>query len=307
VVAGFSAADAAFTGFRVVWERPWAVAIWAAVQFVVNLGVNLFMAASAGPVIAKLTALGATEQTPDPAVVLALIRQAAPTYVAILIAGLVLTAVFWAAMNRSVMRPAQARFGYLRLAADELRQLGLLAALVGLLAGFYATLLLVGSILAVLFSLFAGQAGIAMALAAVMAALMVGVVYFAVRFSLASALTFATGRNNVLGSWALTRGRFWPLFATYLIAVALSVFVVVLTLAIAMAAVGLMGGMGAVVALFHQDTSSVAAALAPIWLVYLAVTSIGAALSAPITMCPPASIYLSLTGGSAKSVGRVFD
>ncbi|HEY1753045.1 MAG TPA: hypothetical protein VGG29_17430 [Caulobacteraceae bacterium] len=305
-MAGFSAADAAFTGFRVVWARPWVVAIWAAVQLVANFAVNLFLAASAGPVIARMSAEGASGQPPDPNLVLGLIRQAAPTYVAIMIAVLVLTAVFWAAMNRAVMRPADARFGYLRLASDELRQLGLLAALVGLLACFYAVLLLAGSLLAVLFGMFAGAAGAGMALAAVVAALLVGLVYFAVRFSLASALTFATGRINVLGSWTLTHNRFWPLFATYLIAMALSFFVVVLMLAIAMAAVGLMGGMTAVIALFHEDGSSVAAMLAPTWLVYLAVTSIGAALSAPITLCPPASIYQSLSGG-AGAVSRVFD
>ena len=56
-----------------------------------------------------------------------------------------------------------------------------------------------------------------------------------------------------------------------------------------MAAVGLAGGMGAVVALFHQDTSSVAAVLAPIWLVYLAVTSIGGSTAARTSIGPSMS------------------
>ena len=47
-MAEFSPADVAFTGFRIVWERPWAVAIWAALQIVVNLALKIFVVASAG-------------------------------------------------------------------------------------------------------------------------------------------------------------------------------------------------------------------------------------------------------------------
>jgi hypothetical protein len=41
-------------------------------------------------------------------------------------------------------------------------------------------------------------------------------------------------------------------------------------------------------------------------LLYLAISSIGAALTAPITMCPAAAIYQALTGGGPPAA-RAFD
>ena len=306
-MAGFSAADAAFTGFRVVWERPWAVAIWAGLQFVANFALNVFMVASAGPLLMRFSQLRASGATPDPNTVFDLFRQFAPTYVVMLIGALVLTAVLYAAMNRAVMRPAESRFGYLRLASDELRQLGLLAALLALALGLYIALVIAAMLVAVLLGLALGQAGAALAVAGLLGAVLVGFIYVGVRFSLASPMTFATGRINVFGSWRLTEGRFWPLFGTYLIAVALSIFVGVLTLAIAVGAVAIMGGVSAIGAVLQPDTSSLAAAFTPARIVYMAIASIGSALAAPITMCPPAAIYQSLTGGGPGAVSKVFD
>jgi hypothetical protein len=55
-----------------------------------------------------------------------------------------------------------------------------------------------------------------------------------------------------------------------------------------------------------SDPTSLAAALSPAQLTYLVISSIGAALSTPITACPPAAIYLALTGGQG-ALGKVFD
>jgi hypothetical protein len=133
-------------------------------------------------------------------------------------------------------------------------------------------------------------------------------IYLGVRLSLASPITFASGRINVFGSWAMTRGRFWPLFGTYLIAFALGFVVTALTLGIAVLAVAILGGgVGALGPALQADLSTVAANLAPSRLLYLVISSIGAALSAPITICPPAAIYMALTGGAPASVSRTFD
>jgi hypothetical protein len=307
-VAEFSAADAAFTGFRIVWQRPWAVAIWAGVQFVFSLALQLFMVISAGPLLMKMTAMGATSS--DPGAMLDSLRQLAPTYVVILIAALVLSAVFYAAMNRAVMRPQESRFGYLRLAADELRQLGLLAALALVFFGVELVFVVVGAVVFAVLDLAFGGGGIAVALglALLLPALICGFVFVGVRFSLATPMTFATGKIDLFGSWRLTRGRFWPLLGTYFLALVLSLVVSALTFVIAALVVGIIGGgFSGIGAAMQSDLSSVQATLTPARLIYLAITSIGAALASPITMCPPAAIYRSLTGGGPGAVGKVFD
>jgi hypothetical protein len=297
-VSEFSAADAAFTGFRIVWERPWAVAIWAALQFVVNLAINVFVAASAGSAMAQIAAMGLQPPNADPAQALALIRQVAPTYMVLLIIWLVVSAVFYAAMNRAVLRPEESRFGYLRLAADELRQLGLFALIFAVLMGAYFAVGLITIVLFLALGVFGG-----MIVAILLPIVVCAAIFFGVRFSLASPLTFATGRINLAGSWRLTRGRFWPLLGTYLIAVALSLVVLVLIVVIALLAVGILsGGLAGLASVMQGRMNSVADVLTPAQLLYLAITSIGAALSAPITICPPAAIYRALVGGGAAKV-----
>jgi hypothetical protein len=309
-VAGFSAADAAFTGFRVVWERPWAALIWAGVQFVVSLALNLFIAISAGAAFSQLTQLG-VQPTADPEKMMTVLRGVAPTYVAVLIAVLVLAAVFYAAMNRAVMRPAESRFGYLRLASDELRQLGHFVLLLLLAFGFYLVVLIVASVVVGVLAAAlgaTGQVAVGVLLAVLLPVLLCVFIYLGVRLSLASPLTFATGRINIFGSWGMTRGRFWPLFGAYLIAFALGFVVTALTLGIGVLAVAILGGgVAALGPAFQSDLSTVAANLSPARLIYLAISSIGAALSAPITICPPAAIYLALTGGAPASISRTFE
>ena len=153
-MAEFSAADVAFTGFRIVWERPWVVAIWASLQLVVSLSFNLFVAYSAGPAFAKLDQLGLQPPTSqDPTAEFALFRQVAPTYLVLLVGVLVLNAVLYAAMNRAVLRPGEGRYGYLRLASDELRQLGLFAIFAGLGIIAYALLIIVSAVVIVIIGL----------------------------------------------------------------------------------------------------------------------------------------------------------
>lgn len=309
-MAGFAAADAAFTGFRIVWERPWAVAVWAAVQFVASLAINLFIALSAGQAFGQMRQMG-LQPPSDPNQVMTLFREVAPTYVAVLIAVLVLASVFFAAMNRAVMRPNESRFAYLRLASDELRQLGLFVVLVLLAFAFYLAVLIVASIVVGLLAAFAGASdtgAVGILLAILLPVLACVFIFFGVRLSLASPLTFATGRINVFGSWAMTRRRFWPLFGTYLIAFALSLVVSALTFVIAVLAVAILGGgLQALGPAFQSDLTTVAEIVTPSRLVYFAISAIGAALSAPITMCPPAAVYQALTGGAPASVSRTFD
>jgi len=308
-VAEFSATDVAFTGFRIVWERPWALMIWAGLQIVVNVALKVFIVASAGAAMGQIAQLGMPAPDADPTQMLALIRQVAPTYVVLLIVGLVVSAVLYAAMNRAVMRPSESRFGYLRLAADELRQLGLFALLVLVFFVLYIMIGISAMVLLTLFGMALGNAALATALllVIVLPTTLCVFIYIGVRFSLASPLTFAGGRIDLAGSWRLTRGRFWPLLGAYCIAAALNLVVLALIFVIAVLAVGILsGGFAGLEAFTQSNPTSVAALLTPAQLVYLVILSIGAALSTPITASPPAAIYVALTGGQGAT-GKVFE
>jgi hypothetical protein len=307
-VAEFSASDAAFSGFRVVAERPWAVGIWAVLQFVASLGLNLFIAVSAGSAFSKMAQLGLqSPATQDPTVVFGLFRQVAPTYLVILAGGLVMNAVLYAAMNRAVLRPQESRFGYLRLGGDELRQLGLFALVAALALGAYLVLAMVAIVLIVVIAVVVGEAvALALGIALLLPLLFCAFIFCAVRLSLASPMTFMTRRIDLRAAWAMTKGRFWPLLGAYALAFALSVVVVILTFAISVAVVGIVGGgMGAVGTTLQSDLSTVAQIISPTTLAYLAISAIGQALIWPVTMTPPATIYRALAGAGATS--RVFD
>lgn len=301
----FSAADAAFTGFRVVSHRPWVVLVWAAFQFAFALGSAVFLTLSGGDAYAKISDLSIQPMTGDATQAVGLLQTLAPTYAALFVAGLVYYAIFWAAMNRAVFTPQESRFAYLRLASDELRQLGLFALLAGLFAAVYVAIFMVATVVVVLVSLATGStAAVGLMLALVVPALIVAILVFAVRFSLASPLTYASGKIDLFGSWRMTHRRFWPLLGAYLIAVALSFVVLALTLAIAVAAVAVLGGMGALGEMLQPHGSSLQSVLTPTRLVYLAVSSVGGALSAPVTMTAPAAIYRAIAGNPAFRAAR---
>jgi hypothetical protein len=300
-VAEFSASDAAFSGFRIVWQRPWIVGVWAALQFAMSLAVNLFVAYSAGAAFTKLAQFGPLPQAQDTTAVFELFRQAAPTYAVLLISVLVMNSVTYAAMNRAVFHPEQSSFGYLRLAADELRQLGLLVLYAMLAFAIYLGLAVIMAVLVLMLGIASLGALIVLVLIPM---ILCAIVFVGLRFSLASPLTYATHRVDLFGSWGLTRGRFLPLLLTYLIAYALSFLVFLLIFAIA-AILAVVAG-GSTAAFMSPNLNSLAAAVTPPRLIYLAITSFGQALIWPITITPPAIIYRAITG-LGGAIGRVFD
>jgi hypothetical protein len=305
-LAGFQAADAALTGFRVVWERPWAVAIWAGLQFVISLGFSLFIALTAGPAFDKAAQFGFDTNPQDLGPIMEVFRQVAPTYVVIVPLLMVFYAVLWAAMNRAVMRPQASAYGYLRLSSDELRQLGLIATLLGLALLLEMVVAVVAGMLGFAVAAVAGPVGPALMFALLLVGVAGAGVFVGVRLSLASALTFSTRNIDLVGAWRLTRGRFWPLLGVYAIAFALYLVVMVLTFAIAVALAAILGGgLGALSGVMQGGVGSVAAILTPGRLVYLVVSSVGSALGFPVTMTPPAAIYRAIDGG--RATGRIFE
>ncbi|HEX4181391.1 MAG TPA: hypothetical protein VHY32_11425 [Caulobacteraceae bacterium] len=314
-MASFSASEAALTGFRIVRERPKAVATWAVIQFVISLGFAYGMVAMAGPALASLNALGG-QPAHDPAQTLALFRQLAPFYLSLVVFSLIFYPMLYSTMNRVVLRPAEEGIGYIRLGADEVRQLGLflLVAAIGL-AAYIALFVVIVVIAAALGAVFGGGGKTAAYMVVGLVAVLLGFIaiggwiYVWVRLSLASPLTFATRRVNLFGSWRMTRGLFWPLFGAYAVAVILAIIVSLLTVVISMAVAAVAGGgTGGLGAILHPDMSSVAVYMTPGRVVSLAIGAVSSALVWPVLLTPAASIYRSLNGaGDQYDAAAAFD
>ena len=106
-----------------VREHPTAVLIWAGAQLVVGVLMTVVMIVMAGPAMTQMLQSQANGAAQDPAESLRLLQQMGPLYLLLLPASLVIYGVIYGAMNRIVLRPQDSAFGYLRLGADELRQM----------------------------------------------------------------------------------------------------------------------------------------------------------------------------------------
>ncbi len=293
----FSIQDAAFTGFRVVREHPKALAIWTLYALALSLVITAIVVGAMGPDFARLMDVKSRQQE-TVAETLALFRHLAPGYAMAIAVGLVSNAILGAAMIRAVLRPDDDRLGFLRLGADELRQLGLgvLTVLVFLTA--YLSFAIVAGIAATIVGAVVKAAA---ALFSVLLVLAVGsaMVFLGVRLSLAPALTFDRSRIDLFGSWTLTRGRFWPLFGTYLLTIALIAVVYLLCLLVIYAVGAVLGVNGS--AATGPDLQSMKTYFTP-WLLVQTVLGAGAsALVWPVLLTPPTAIYRSLAPSGATA------
>jgi hypothetical protein len=291
-VAEFSIQDAAFAGFRVVRGHPAALGVWAAFGLVVSLVTNTVAVALIGPQLQALVQ-ALSQSPPDGAALLSLSSQMAPGYLLIMPISLVFNAVLTAGMMRAVLHPIDSRFGYLRLGSDELRQLGLGLLSVLVFLGVYFGLIVVVAVVAGLASVANKAVGILVAVLGVISAV-VALTVLAVRLSLAPALTFDSRRINLFGSWALTRGRFWPVLGTYVLAIVLVAMISFLTTLVFLALGAILNGGDLATALPQANMGSLKAFFTPIQIARLALDACAAALIWPVMLTPPAAIFQRL-------------
>jgi len=208
--------------------------------------------------------------------------------------------VLGAAMIRAVLRPKDDRLGYLRLSADELRQLGLGVLTVVVFVAVYMAALVAAGLAAGLIAAVTGGSSTALVFAMV-AVVLVLMTTMAVRLSLAPALTFDTGHINLFGSWPMTRGRFWPLLGTYALALGLVLVVYLLSFLVIFAISAILNGGDLANAMARPDTSSFRAYFTPWRLAETGLTAIVSALVWPVLFTPPTSVYRRLTPGGASA------
>lgn len=291
----FPATDCAFEGFRLTRRAPLAVLSWAA-AYAVFIGLMFLLV---GPhfvtvlsVISEMQAQGQTEPSPEDVERLAqaygvIIGWAMPL-------GLLFSAVISTAIARSVIRPEDRKFGYLRVGKDELRVLG--ASLLVSLIMFAVTF--VGFMVVTLAT--AGAMALpALWLVVVLLSLaIIGLlIWLSVRLSLVVPSTFAEGRIMLKPAFAMTGKKvFWPLLGMAIIAGIMAMLVGLLGSAVAAPLSLMVGGSEQMVAMQGASVPSLLSALGPMLAVSLVVQAILSAAQIVIMYAPFSAAYLQLKG-----------
>ncbi|MBX3480708.1 MAG: hypothetical protein KF842_09915 [Caulobacter sp.] len=300
-MASFSATDAGLVGFKLAREYPRVVPVWAVLallNMVLSVGI---MTSLAGPALVEFQQMGANASSANPEDVLRLYARLGPAYGLMILVSMVFSGVMNAAAARMVLRPADQGLAFLKLGADELRQIWL-AILVILI--MFAALLVVSLAMGVLVGL--GSAvhpavGGLLAVLGVFAAIGLFIA-LAVRLSLAAPITFATGRIGIAASFRETRGHFWNLVGAFLLAGVMAMIVSILGLAIVSGVIAAGFGLKGLGSIFAPDFSSFATLLSPPMIIYYLLMAVISALTYLIILCPGPTIYKALT-----SAPDVFD
>lgn len=291
--------DIALEGFRITRENPAAVAVWAAWLFLSSLVTDLLVAASGlGPTLDQMGAQAGHNDPASAQATLAALGQAGPVLPALVLVTYGFGIIFYTAILRAVLRPGErGRSFFLRVGSDELRQLGLLVMVVLTLLAYTLGLFLAsGVLLAAAVAL--GPGGQLLA-ALVMAGLFIALLYPVVRLSLAPAATFQSGKITLFRTWRLTDGLFWPMLASYALALLLAGLVWLLAMIVFGAlgyAVALASGAGleALRDVMKPDLSSLGALLSPASLATLAFGSVLGALVSTVTLSTAPALQRAL-------------
>lgn len=293
----FSPTEAALEGLRISRERPLAVLWWWAAYLVVGV-LHIGLASTApfsalsGAYPELLAASDAARANPGDLAAsqhaMAMFGQVLPALTVFAAVALVSQMVFSTAVLRAVLRPAEARAGYLRLSMDEVRQLGLALLIFLAVIGYSFLVSLVSGLLLRLL------AGVAPAPALGLLTVVILIVAFAyptVRLSLAPAMTLAEGRISFLRAWTLTKGRFWPLLGAYVLALSIAgVLWLTISLPVGLA-LKLVAGAGD-----PTTINSLHDLAAPLAVVALLASTLIQALVAAIMTAPIASAFRQIVG-----------
>ena len=295
----FSATDAALAGFRLARERPKTIGVWTLIMGVLSFTVSIVAVLTFGK---ELTALAEklADQS-DPQAAMTAMSGMWPLFIGSMLYVLATNAVLLAGINRLVLRPQDSAGASLRLGGDELRQAAAQALLYIVLFGVY----LVGGVGAVMLggigAAIGGAAlGVLVGVIAVIGVL-AGLIFLAVRLSFVSTLAFDTRRIDLGASWALTQGRFWPLFGTYMLAMVLAavVYLLLLVMIAAVGAIGALamgGGLASVGDALQHEANSMSSLLSPAGVISSLLSGLTAVLLSLIVSAPAPTIYAQLRG-----------
>lgn len=299
----FSATNAAFEGFRVVRRKPMALVFWALFYIVIMLAA---FAAIGGNLIGLM---GAVEQldgeaAPSIEAMMPLLQTYLAIIAIVLPLSLVASAVIYAAIARAVVRPNESAFGYLRLGADEVR---VLVVSVAIFFVMMAAAVVIWGVVGVVIGLVASADMPALWVLVVL--LCLGAIalflWLGLRLSLAIPITVAERRIAIFDSFAMTKGRFWPLLGMGIIAVLMS-FVVSLLGSIVMLPVQMATGtLGGLADMEGENLMAIAQAAWPAILGWVVINAVLQALQVAVVYAPFSAAYRDIKGGGPNAA--VFD
>lgn len=291
----FPATDCAFEGFRLTRRAPVAVLSWAAAYAVFIAILFLLVGPHFVTVLSVITEMQAQGQTePSPEDVERLMQAYGVIIGWAMPLGLLFSALISTAIARSVIRPDERKFGYLRVGKDELRVLG---------ASLIVSLIMFGVTFAGFMIVTVAMAG-AMALPAlwlVVVLLSLAVIallaWLSVRLSLVVPSTFAEGRIVLKPAFAMTGKKvFWPLLGMAIIAGVMAMLVGLLGSAVAAPLSLMVGGNERLIAMEGASVPSLLSALGPMLAVSLVVQAVLSAAQVAIMYAPFSAAYLQLKG-----------
>lgn len=290
----FSATEAAFEGFRVVRRKPLALVFWS-LFYILIFGLSILaVGRGMAEVMALSEALEAAQPTSYEEFV-PLIDAYTSTFGLLMPLGIVGSAVLTAAIARSVLRPAESAFGYLRLGMDELR---VLIVTVVLSIAFAVVLMVPMGFAAFMFVQAVSGGGGASVLGGILAvfATLFLALWLAVRFSLAVPITVAERKMAFFDSWSATKGRFWPLLGMGFIAFLMSLVVSLLGTIVVLPLQMGFGGFERMAEYSGQDLGVMLQAIWPAIVAGVITQSILSALQLAVLYAPFSAAYRDMTG-----------
>jgi hypothetical protein len=223
--------DAAFEGFRIIRDRPGLILIWTGVYFLSLVAMVLVL------LLPNLTTLQAVTDAGGERNLDELLARFGPWILVVLVMALVLVTVLPGAVFRSVLRPHDRSFAYMKLGADEGRMLGLYL-IVALI--FSLTSAAYGAAAIFTLSLSGPLEWLVGGLSTLGGIALLGWLF--VRLALAGPVTVADEKLALRTAWRLTRGSFWQLVATLFLSMVFYLGVLALAAVISLLLAGVFGG-----------------------------------------------------------------
>ena len=302
-MAGFSASDAALSGFRFIARHPKTIGIWTLVFLAYELVWGGALIAFAGDQLPALRALSQTNGD-NAQTAWAMLPGASLVMLLGLLALLFVFSLLFTAAYRTFLHPHDDRFGYVRVGGDELRFAVLIVLWVVLAVGGSLVVAFIGGLLAALGGLMPQPLKAIYELVVALGALAV-YAYVVVRLCFSMPMTLEDRHVRLLESWKMTRHNFWSLLGVFLLTAVL--ILVLLLLVCSILAIALIAAMAAglprssfmegLSAVLHTNMSSLAAYFSPTSLIAAVLNAIIVSVGIAVLTAPVAEAYHAYTEG----------